>query len=209
MLERIERAEKLMASLALRIGEEGGDVWLEEFELFMKKQICWVIDRTPKKKREDPLLIDQYAAMVTNPICSFREFLERGAVGHHRCFFDANFTGWFATYSGEASPPATIQCKEIQEDTNDHDLIDALGGESTAETPLSIFFGALTTHIDGSPSVFGESDVLHIFYARDPAGILRAISVACKEGYPRFIAAHSLVSNSRWDKGRRVFVLKK
>ncbi|HXK37641.1 MAG TPA: hypothetical protein VJ579_01080 [Candidatus Paceibacterota bacterium] len=204
-MKRTERAEQLMSDLALHICEEGGQIWLDELELFMKKQICWVIDRTPKKERTDPLLLEQYSAHINNPITSFKEFLEHGAVRNQRCFFDANFTGWFGTYSAKTSSPCTLRCKELQESANDHDLIAALGGENAAEVPLSIFFGALITPVDGSPSVFGESDVLHIFYARDNMGILRAITVACKNGSPRFISAHSLISNARWDKGRRVF----
>jgi hypothetical protein len=98
-------------------------------------------------------------------------------------------------------------CREIQEDVNDKDLIAALGGEESAITPLPVIFGALHTPFGRNSSVFGESDVYHIFYVRDDKGAIWALSVSCKKGAPQFIAAHSLASNARWDKGRRVFSL--
>jgi hypothetical protein len=209
MKSRIERAEGLMADLALHICEDGGQVWLEEFEQFMKKQICWIVDRTPKEERKQPILSNQYSVTITRPIRSFKEFLEGGTSGRHRCFFDANFSRWFGQCCDEKVALANLECKEIQEGMSDHDLVEALGGEAAAAVPLGVFLGALTTPIEGSPSVFGESDVLHVFYVRDCSNTIRAISVTCKKGLPQFIAAHSLFSNARWDKGRRVFIVKK
>ncbi len=203
--KQLERAELLLADLSRHFHGDNGKVWLGEFDKFMNKTPCWTKEVLAKEHSKKPLLTEQYRATIMNPVNSYRDFLEHKARGGNLCFFDVNFSSWFIQLEPAEVPPSRLLCREINRSANDLELITALGGEAAAETPLPIFFGALLTQLDGSPSIFGESDVLHIFYVRDHKGQLRALSVACKKGHPQFIAAHSLISNARWDKGRRVF----
>jgi hypothetical protein len=209
MLERTERAEQLMQDLAVLICGEYGDEWLKNFELFMKQQPCWQSEDPASPTTESNALTELYVVSIQEPIPSFRDLIKNGPSALQRCFFNINFTDWFGDIHADILEPGKLTCFEIDKELSDRDLIDALGRNSVAIIPFSIFLGALNEPGDGSPHIFGESDETHVFYVKDETETVRAVAVACKNGIPIHITAHSLRSNARWNKLRRVFALSK
>ena len=119
----------------------------------------------------------------------------------------ANFKAWFLKGAGKIEDPIseqTLRYHKLQQLSVDGPIITELGGEVKAETTLSEMFPLMEKQKHGEDGVLLNSGWANIFYIKDIAGVLRAVSVYWS-GDGWYVCAHPVENPRRWCDGDQVF----
>lgn len=99
----------------------------------------------------------------------------------------------------------TLCYYKLRRPSVDHPIIDALGGETKAETYLADIVALIRAHDNGEDSVLQTNGSANIFYVRGQDGKLLTVSLT-RRGHSRWgITASSVEHPLSWPAGSRVF----
>lgn len=117
-----------------------------------------------------------------------------------------NFRGWFLKGDSKTEDPIseqTLRYAKLRKASADASIIAELGGEEKSETTLFEMFSLMEKQKHGEDGVLPNNG-WSIFYIRDSAGVLRAVSVYWYGG-GWSVRADSVECPDRWHIGYRVF----
>lgn len=206
--------------LIVNLGGQDSNQWEEELKKFLRKEPCWGNGNVTQvaQSKTTPSILELVGAVVvpatTGQFVAKDEFVvntKRNAPVKISAVWD-NFTSWFLSGDGKIEDPIseqTLRYHKLRKASVDGPIINELGGEAKAETTLSEMFFLMKKQ-NNEKQKNGESRVLlnngcaNIFYIRDVAGVLCAVSVHwCDGGWVIF--ADSVDDKNKWGDGRRVF----
>jgi len=114
-----------------------------------------------------------------------------------------NFRAWFSGLMVSAHAGSVIMPHTLARNAYDHEIIEALGGETRAETSLAELWYLMTLQGRGQEGVLLVNGYVNIFYVRDAEGVLRAVDVNY-DASEWSVNASEIVDGS-WLSERRVF----
>jgi len=124
-------------------------------------------------------------------------------------YLSDNFTTWFLDGDGKTEDPITEQIilyHMLRYSSIHYTIITKLGGAEKAETTLFEMFSLMEQQRCGKDGTLLNNGLANLFYIKDSAGVLRAVSVHWrKDGWN--VHAYSVENLSRWDDGTLVFSL--
>ncbi len=118
-----------------------------------------------------------------------------------------NFKVWFLNGDSKTEDPIseqTLRYHKLRQSSVDGPIITELGGEAKAETTLSAPLSLMEKQKHGEDGVLLNNGYANIFYIKDNAGVLRAVSVYwLDDGW--HVSARSVEDPYRWHGGHQVF----
>jgi len=91
-----------------------------------------------------------------------------------------NFTTWFLDGNSKVETPITetsIHMYRLKKASVDSLIIEELGGETKAETTLTVIYSMMKKQPRGKKGLLLTDGWANIFYVRDQNGVVRAVSV--------------------------------
>ena len=201
--------------LIVNLGGQDGSQWEEELKRFLRKEPCWsngeVAQAPAPKPRTD--LLELVSTIVIPATTGKLVAKEKFVINTKRnapvkiSYLGDNFTAWFLNGDGKTEDPITEQTlryAKLRKASVDGPIIEELGGEDKALTTLSEMFSLMVGQKHGEDGVLLNNGWASLFYIKDSAGVLRAVSVYW-HGVGWLVCADSVEYPFRWDVGRQVF----
>lgn len=115
-----------------------------------------------------------------------------------------NFTTWFGEKVEDLITKQTLRYAKLLKSSVDGPIIAALGGEAKAETTLTELYGLMKLQANGEEGALLNNGWANVFYIKDIAGVLRAVSVYWDDvGW--LVSACSVEGPDVWHVGLQVF----
>ena len=115
-----------------------------------------------------------------------------------------NFLSWFGDMVVASDSGSVVSYSALTRNAYDRDIIAALGGEAKCEITLAEMWQLMLLQRTGGDGVLLKHGYANVFYVRDSAAVLRAVSVYWRD-FGWYVDAREL-GYDRWSFGRRVFV---
>ena len=191
------------------------DVWVREGKKYLRKETCWTDGQVTQvaKPKPSPSILELVSTVkvvaTTSKFVAKDKFvvnIECNAPVKISAVWD-DFTSWFLSGDGKTENPESVQTlryHKLCKASVDGPIITELGGEAKAETILSEMFSLMEKQKNGEDGVLLNNGYANIFYIKDNAGVLRAVSVRWRGG-GWDVNASSVENPSRWDGGYQVF----
>ncbi|MDR3582392.1 MAG: hypothetical protein P4L67_03930 [Candidatus Pacebacteria bacterium] len=160
-------------------------------------------------QNSDPLLVSEGTVETGGSVDSFvvRDHFvvnkKKTAPVKISCIWD-NFQKWFMGKTESSFAASSLAYGKLSRVSVDGLIIEFLGGEEKAETTLAEVFALMAVQPNGEEGALLTSGRANIFYVRDVAGALRAVSVLW-DGDGWDVGATAVTNPNTWSAGDRVF----
>jgi hypothetical protein len=200
--------------LIVNLGGQDGGEWEQQLKQFLRKEPCWTEGRGAQVAvlYPTPSILELVGAVAVNATTGKFVAKDKFLINTKRnekvliSYLGDNFKAWFLNGDGKTEDPIseqTLRYAKLRKASLDGPIITELGGEAKAETTLSEMFSLMEKQKHGEDSVLLNNGYANIFYIKDGAGVLRAVSVGWGgDGWD--VEASSVKALYSWRDGGRV-----
>ncbi|MBI4136099.1 MAG: hypothetical protein HY481_00900 [Candidatus Vogelbacteria bacterium] len=206
-----------------KLASEEGEMWLEQFKLFLRKEPCWINDQVTQVAKSKPRSsILEFVSTVVVPATTGKFVAKEKFVRDTGCkakvkisYLGDNFTEWFLSGDGKTEDPTRLPDGQVTEQTLcyhtlrqssvDGPIIAELGGAEKAETTLSELFFLMKKQGNGEDDILLSNGWANIFYVRDFNDLLLRAVIVFWNDVGWFVYANSVENPFGWHDGYRVF----
>jgi hypothetical protein len=180
--------------LIVNLGGQDGEQWEQELKKFLRKESCWSNTpqtQTPQVPKPKPSILE-FISTVKVPAATV-QFVGRAKFVVDTTddalvkisYVGGNVKEWFLNGDGKTEDPIdeqTLQYAKLRKASVDGPIIAELGGQEKSETTLSEMFSLMEKQGKGEDGVLLNNGYANIFYIKDLARVLRAVSVGWRGG---------------------------
>lgn len=168
---------------------------------------------TPEPPKPTPSILELVSTIVVNATTGKLVAKEKFVRDTGRkakvkiSYLGDNFTSWFLSGKGKTEDlisEQTLRYHKLRQSSVDGPIIAKLGGAEKSETTLFEMFSLMEKQGKGEDGVLLNNGYANIFYIKDSAGVLRAVSVYW-DGDGWHVDASSVELPYRWNSDSRVF----
>lgn len=201
--------------LIVNLGGQDGHQWEQQLKQFLRKEPCWTNGQVTQvaEPKPTPSILELVSTIVVNATTGKLVAKDRFVINTKRnapvkisCLGD-NFNAWFLNGDSKTEDPIseqTLRYHKLRQFSVDGPIITELGGEAKAETTLSEMFSLMEKQKHGEDGVLLNNGWANIFYIKNDAGVLCAVSVYWG-GDGWYVDADSVEYPDGWCDGTRVF----